>query len=79
MGSSLDETERKVIQTTEDVSYAKTLLGTFAVKLDSVVASITKSQDNQSKINDSMGQLIQQSEDIITLIVTGKQIGRAHV
>lgn len=68
MGNSLDETERKVIQTTEDVSYAKTLLGTFAVKLDSVVASIVSSQDNQSKINNGMTQLIRQSEDIKNIL-----------
>lgn len=68
MGLSLDETERKVIQTTEDVGHVQTLLGSFVIKLNDVVERILKSQNKQENLNESMEHLIRQSEDIKNIL-----------
>ena len=68
MGLSLDETERKVIQTTEDVAHVQALLDSFVAKLNDVVGRILKSQNKQENLNESMEHLIRQSEDIKNIL-----------
>ncbi len=68
MGLGLDETERKVIQTTEDVANVQVLLDSFVAKLNDVVGRILRSQNKQENLNESMEHLIRQSEDIKNIL-----------
>jgi methyl-accepting chemotaxis protein len=68
MGHNLDETEEKVIQTTEDIQSVQTLLSTFVMELQGVVARILSSQNRQAGLTEGMDQLIKQSEDIKNIL-----------